>query len=399
LPIKSLRAFLPTPYLEIAQGALTKFFPDDFDIDLNGRTLPWEAAILIPFADEQLFLEQEKRLFDRGMQLTALDWTRNTTSFAYPSFFYNKDNRSNRTELVSTLKGFHSLSQDCSEEEIHHDYEKVGQFAFSCSLSKGVKHPMPDFPSLRWLNVTDLRYTEKYINKVSFKQILAVVPQCEEDLNGGAFEDWIYDYVDNGNSEMFVNFPRQVEAVPISFEDPFSVYQINMDKGNMSIRKLRQEKNADQYRVHCNLVAHQMNAMGIHCDEVNTLVTVQVVSGTEYDELSNVVYKTYSSETFTLPMNLVMKKRSSQHYLNVTERCTTEHGRIKTQKPAICFNQSLLGVMGSIKNKDPKNKKVKIEIDKEQEESKIHNPFLAENFLRRELTEAGILDNKGKKDK
>jgi hypothetical protein len=35
---------------------------------------------------------------------------------------------------------------------------------------------------------------------------------------------------------------------------------------------------------------------------------------------------------------------------------------------------------------------VKIEIDQEAEESKVHNPFLGENFLRKELVESGLLD-------
>jgi 5'-3' exonuclease len=46
---------------------LKDYFPDDFEIDLNGRTLPWEAAILIPFADEQLFIDSEASLFEAGM--------------------------------------------------------------------------------------------------------------------------------------------------------------------------------------------------------------------------------------------------------------------------------------------------------------------------------------------
>jgi len=52
LPIKSLRAFVPKPYVQLAEGVLKEYFPDDFEIDLNGRTLAWEALILIPFADE-----------------------------------------------------------------------------------------------------------------------------------------------------------------------------------------------------------------------------------------------------------------------------------------------------------------------------------------------------------
>ena len=36
---------------------LKEYFPLDFDIDLNGRALPWEAACLIPFCDEKIFIE------------------------------------------------------------------------------------------------------------------------------------------------------------------------------------------------------------------------------------------------------------------------------------------------------------------------------------------------------
>jgi hypothetical protein len=45
----------------------------------------------------------------------------------------------------------------------------------------------------------------------------------------------------------------------------------------------------------------------------------------------------------------------------------------------------LFGVIGQVKSKDARQNTVKIEIDKESEESKIHNPFLAENFLKREF--------------
>jgi len=49
---------------------LNEYFPDDFEIDLNGRTLPWEAVILIPFVDEAEFIDAEASLFEDGMQLT-----------------------------------------------------------------------------------------------------------------------------------------------------------------------------------------------------------------------------------------------------------------------------------------------------------------------------------------
>lgn len=68
---------------------LNDYFQDDFEIDLNGRTLPWEAAILIPFVDERLFIDSEASLFEAGMQLDKVEWNRNTTSFKYPSYYYD----------------------------------------------------------------------------------------------------------------------------------------------------------------------------------------------------------------------------------------------------------------------------------------------------------------------
>jgi 5'-3' exonuclease len=58
LPIKSLH-LLPQQYSKIVLGELRQYFPDDFDIDLNGRTLAYEAACLIPFCDEKLFITHE----------------------------------------------------------------------------------------------------------------------------------------------------------------------------------------------------------------------------------------------------------------------------------------------------------------------------------------------------
>jgi hypothetical protein len=56
--------------------------------------------------------------------------------------------------------------------------------------------------------VVDLRYTEKFINKVRFEQLLAVIPQNKEDTNGDAFENWIYKFAEQRSLELFVNFPR-----------------------------------------------------------------------------------------------------------------------------------------------------------------------------------------------
>jgi 5'-3' exonuclease len=70
-------------------GDLNQYFPDDFDIDLNGRTLPWEAVCLIPFVEEKKFLEYEKDLIS-NLPLKDEDSLRNTIIFEYYSFEFNQ---------------------------------------------------------------------------------------------------------------------------------------------------------------------------------------------------------------------------------------------------------------------------------------------------------------------
>lgn len=125
-PVKSLKAFLPSQYADLAQSELTEYFPDTFDIDLNGRTLPWEAAILIPFADEELFIEAEAKLFEGGLTLSTKEGERNTVTFVFPSYHldwdaYRNDKKNGvaPTALPSLLGGMNALKDDYSRKNTH----------------------------------------------------------------------------------------------------------------------------------------------------------------------------------------------------------------------------------------------------------------------------------------
>lgn len=130
---------------------LKEYFPDNFDIDLNGRTLPWEAAILIPFADEEKFIKAEEYMFENGMKLSAYHQERNTISFEFPSYHYDKvlanDKNAQRRKLESTLMSMKPLNFDFTAAEMHSEYGNVGKSSFSNKLLKGVISPQHDYPS------------------------------------------------------------------------------------------------------------------------------------------------------------------------------------------------------------------------------------------------------------
>jgi hypothetical protein len=216
--------------------------------------------------------------------------------------------------------------------------------------------------------------------------MLVKVPGCMEDHSGEKFENWVYSFAQSNQSQLFTGYPYQIESFPINFEDPFSIYAIESANGGAGfhVRKLRQTKNADQFRIQCNMVRSRMQGAGIDVGEdFNTLVSVARIEGSRYDEYTDTVVKTWAEEWETIPFKMVIRKRPVNHYMNINMRLNSRLGRIQNQRPAVCYNEYLFGVMGVVKSKDMRKETVKMEINAKEEESKIHNPFVAENFLKR----------------
>ena len=94
---------LPPCYETIARGDLIDFFPDDFAIDLNGKAMIFEALVLIPYADDALFMQKEAELLAAN-QLSAEDVARNTTAFELSVYRY--DPAADPKPLPSTLTNF-----------------------------------------------------------------------------------------------------------------------------------------------------------------------------------------------------------------------------------------------------------------------------------------------------
>jgi len=80
LPTHSFE-LLPKEYLALAEGELKDAFPSSFDVDLNGKTLAWEAIVLIPFCPEELFLKAEKNMLESGVKFSTFDTNRNIAAF------------------------------------------------------------------------------------------------------------------------------------------------------------------------------------------------------------------------------------------------------------------------------------------------------------------------------
>lgn len=202
---------MPKQYHPIFYGELAPFFPADFEIDLNGRALPWEAATLIPFVDEKQMLQHE----GLALSLEGLDddnTFRNTISFRYRSYNYDEQIKvsGEKLTLKSTLKIFQDLPYNLVSSTIHSEYEDVGKHSFVPKLLRNVIIPEPNFPSFLWAQVMSITYDEKIINHVPFKRVLLKIPQVLEDTKDSEYlETVVSNYVNDLNKELYIGFPFQ----------------------------------------------------------------------------------------------------------------------------------------------------------------------------------------------
>lgn len=120
MPIRSFK-LLPECYRSIATNELTDFFPDDFSVDLNGKTIAWEAIVLIPFVDQALFLETEAKMLAASNCFSQEEVDRNKWKFCYLNYTYSPS-AAQTQPLKSPLTSLQSLTFNHVKSEINEDY-------------------------------------------------------------------------------------------------------------------------------------------------------------------------------------------------------------------------------------------------------------------------------------
>ena len=202
MPMPSIN-LLPPCYETIARGDLIDFFPDDFPVDLNGKAMFFEALVLIPYADDALFMQKEAELLAAN-QLSAEDVARNTTAFEVSVYRY--DPAVDPQPLPSTLTNFRRLDQDFSTLE-KEPCESIGRQAFESRILPGIVMPSPGYPTFTAMGVTELLPDSVRFRDQRYRTFLAIIPQCIEETKPEELERLIQQLVAQERQDVFVGFP------------------------------------------------------------------------------------------------------------------------------------------------------------------------------------------------
>ena len=224
MPLKSFH-LLPSQFKAIPEHRMTDSYPMDFGVDLNGKTMAYEAIVLIPFVDETKLLEEEAALYKAGFKLKDVDKIRNTIAFQYHAYKFDS-NPSQPSILKSTLTHFTQPISDLSQVQIVREYESVGNISFKPVLMPGIEHPSPGYPSFKYLQVQTLEPNHKNVYGTSFVQQMVTIPQAIEETQPEELERWLNKLAASANKEVYVGFPFPHEAFPMYFEDKFTIYTL-----------------------------------------------------------------------------------------------------------------------------------------------------------------------------
>ncbi|KAL8900075.1 MAG: hypothetical protein Q9207_005869 [Kuettlingeria erythrocarpa] len=149
LPDRSKR-IVPTPYHDLMTNPgspIIDFYPRDFELDMNGKKMEWEAVVKIPFIDERRLLEAMKT---KDHLLSQEERDRNsfgvTLKFTYsPEVDYT---------YLSSLPGVFPELERCHCVENIFELPTIEGLDFRVGLMAGVKlgeDALAGFPSLRTL--------------------------------------------------------------------------------------------------------------------------------------------------------------------------------------------------------------------------------------------------------
>jgi len=238
LPIAS-RRFLPESYQNMMvnkDSPLVDCYPTDFKLDLNGKSMPWEAIVLIPFIEENLLL-QASEIAKRG--LSEMERTHNSHGPHLLYYYTDETQPEYPSSLPDVFPNVTSNHAKCINLPYTQFQLPVNEIKKGISKKIKLQTHFFGFPSLKFLKFTAKIKNEKVRVFETFSRLDNVILKLEsvEENNGSN----LIQYLDKN---IYFNWPYPKESRLVSLYD--GQYLHTVQKSGIHNQKLN-EKDAQKY--------------------------------------------------------------------------------------------------------------------------------------------------------
>lgn len=156
-------ALVPKQYrvlMTSSQSPIIRFYPEDFEVDMNGKKNPWEGVNILPFIDVKL-LKDTIAKFCPPSTLSPVEQRRNTFGSVY---LYTFDLTATETVPSPNRKiGLVDIKSCNSRVAVFDQPERI-DIVFKPELVPGTQIPYPGFPSLNVLPILSVDLTHVGLN-------------------------------------------------------------------------------------------------------------------------------------------------------------------------------------------------------------------------------------------
>ncbi|CAI2359350.1 unnamed protein product [Moneuplotes crassus] len=390
LPPDSIQNLLPKCYYDnfIENPTFKEFYPLTFDMDLNGRSMPWEAIVLIPFIDEKVLIAYEKQLSEEGkLVMEQKDIDRNKRGIQ--KMYYKEQTLSSFPIPEPEFHGFNFGEKNhCKIVEQPPDNEEyigVHFIDYKMTHTKLVE----DYPTLENLHISKVALLPRNMKGTRFE-----IPQVYID------HEWVKDFNITKLAKEFVSRKREAVYIDYPFKREAFVYSIISHDEYYDVynswlagtdRRLIQETTDQQWYEATSNCDRALNAFNISCPKIDVIVGINRVTGVNWNQYTNTYEKEYKPEVEYFPLQMLSFDREDSHYLNLTKRIQEPLSRFETYRKVMLCDENFFGLTAMIKGPTPDGelnsnfRYYDVSINTKKEQSKIRDLFFAKNIIQKKM--------------
>lgn len=274
LPDRS-KKIVPQVYHDLMtnpESPIIDFYPRDFELDMNGKKMDWEAVVKIPFIDEKRLLEAMATKND-----FLEDDEKQRNGFGVPlKFTYSPDVN---FVYASPLPGIFPEIAACHCIENIYDLPDVEGLEFVSGLTTGALlnvEALAGFPTLHTLPYT-AQLVEGYGVNVfqSDSRNPSIVVTLTDTENRTKIETWKAKL----GQRCFVGFPFLQEAKVVKVEDELFSYELTDDGKSVTTRDHSNREAADFAKEADHIENWHAKRLAVTIGQVECLVHVHMLKG------------------------------------------------------------------------------------------------------------------------